>query len=215
MRRRFSIVSYTGTGTSPVSVGHGLGVAPTFLIFKDRDTVVNWQVWTTAISSSGTVLEGLNTTAAGTTPWTYISTTSSLIQFNSGNSSQTTNGKKFICYAFSPVVGYTSISSYTGNGSSDGPFVYTGFRPRWVMIKGSSFGGESWFIWDTARNTYNQMGARLLANEALADNSDQVFGDILSNGFKLRNTWGGINGSGNTYIYVAFAESPFNYSRAR
>jgi hypothetical protein len=215
----FSIVSYTGTGTSPVSVGHGLGVAPTFLIFKDRDSAVNWQVWTTAISSSGTIFEGLNTTAAGSTPWTYISTTSSLIQFNSGNSAQTTNGKKFICYAFSPVSGYSSFGSYTGNGSADGPFVYTGFRPRWVLIKASSsVSAGSWRLFDTARDPFN-----VCANLLMPNNSDSEYGigdigavfDILSNGFKLRSTLDAWNGSAATYIYAAFAEHPFNFSRAR
>jgi hypothetical protein len=216
----FSIVSYTGTGTSPVSVGHGLGVAPTFLIFKDRDSAVNWQVWTTAISSSGTIFEGLNTTAAGSTPWTYISTTSSLIQFNSGNSAQTTNGKKFICYAFSPVSGYSSFGSYTGNGSTDGPFVYTGFRPRWVMVKCSSTnnGYTFWEITDTARGSYNPSTPTLAADLSDAEGSANLGAppvDMLSNGFKIRTTGSGKNISSQTYIYAAFAEAPFNYSRAR
>jgi hypothetical protein len=220
----FSIVGYTGTGTAPVSVGHGLNVAPTFLIFKDRDSGVNWQVWTTAVSSNGTVLEGLNTTSAGTTPWTYISTTSSLIQFNSGNTAQTSNGKRFICYAFAPVAGYSSFGSYTGNGSADGPFVFTGFRPRWVLAKRTT-AGSNWWIIDTARDTYNVTGARLspnLSQQEYSGDYDGVYGlptifwDILSNGFKVRSAGGEwVNSSGVTYIYAAFAESPFKYARAR
>jgi hypothetical protein len=209
----FSIVGYTGTGTAPVSVGHGLNVAPTFLIFKDRDSGVNWQVWTTAVSSNGTVLEGLNTTSAGTTPWTYISTTSSLIQFNSGNTAQTSNGKRFICYAFAPVAGYSSFGSYTGNSSTDGPFVYTGFRPRWLIIK--TTGAEAWGILDATRDTYNPAISLIEANVSTEENAFALTAiDILSNGFKLRNTRGAMNSS-STYIYAAFAEAPFKTSRAR
>jgi len=209
----FSIVSYTGTGTSPVSVGHGLNVAPTFLIFKDRDTAVNWQVWTTAVNSNGTVFEGLNNTAAGTTPWTYISATSSLIQFNSGNSSQTSNGKKFICYAWAPVAGYSSFGSYTGNGSTDGPFVYTGHRSRFVLIKRTD-AADNWVILDTARNTYNSLGEYLLPNTSDGGGSTTLL-DINSNGFKLRFNGTTLNASGGTYLFVALAESPFQYARAR
>jgi len=209
----FSIVSYTGTGTSPVSVGHGLNVAPTFLIFKNRDDAVNWQVWTTAISSSGTIWEGLNTTSAGTTPWTYVSTTSSLIQFNSGNSAQTTNSKRFICYAFSPVDGYSNGFSYTGNGSTDGSFVYLGFRPRLILLKCSSTTGN-WTLVDTAREGYNVDNDPLYPNLSNAEGTTDLL-DITSNGFKLRTTDASVNSNAATYIGFAWAESPFNYSRAR
>jgi hypothetical protein len=211
----FSVVTYTGNAVSGATVGHGLGVAPNLIIIKCRSNTHDWIVYHASIGNTGAVR--LNTTAATQTLSVWFNNSGpSSTTFTLGNTAGTNeSGSTFVAYAFAPVVGYSSFGSYTGNGSADGPFVYTGFRPRWVMIKGSSFAGESWFIWDTARNTYNQMGARLLANEALAENSDQVFGDILSNGFKLRNTWGGINGSGNTYIYAAFAEMPFNYSRAR
>ena len=205
------------TGSTPASYvnftfGHNLGIAPSLVIYKHTAVGGNWQVYH---RSGGGNNYNLNSTAgpANSGTWSGLDPTSTLITIPSTIVSA--NSSAFVCYAFSPVVGYSSFGSYTGNGSADGPFVFTGMRPRWVMIKGSSFAGESWFIWDTSRNTYNQMGARLLANEALAENSDQVFGDILSNGFKLRNTWGGINGSSNTYIYAAFAEMPFNYSRAR
>jgi len=204
----FSIIGYTGPGTpsSTISVGHGLNVAPTFLIFKDRDSSVNWQVWTTASSSSGTVIEGLNNTASGTTPWTYISTTSSLIQFNSGNSAQTSNGKKFICYAWHDVPGFSKFGSYTGNGSADGPMVVTGFRPRWIIIKSTAEG--SWPIMDSSRDTYNATGLYLWSDlpNAEVDNRSLYPIDFLSNGFKIRNST--IAASSTTYIYAAFAEAP-------
>jgi hypothetical protein len=209
----FSVVGWNYPIGSPVStIGHGLGVKPAFIIIKARDNGTNWIIYHT--STGATKCFRFNTGAASTEGDAFNNTepTSSVFTIGAGS---WWGGGNMIAYCFAPVVGYSSFGSYTGNGSSDGPFVYTGFRPRWVMIKGSSFAGESWFIWDTSRNTYNQMGARLLANESLAENSDQVFGDILSNGFKLRNTWGGINGSGNTYIYACFAESPFQYARAR
>jgi Concanavalin A-like lectin/glucanases superfamily/SPRY domain len=208
----FSVITWTGNATLNATIGHGLGVAPLIVIIKNRSTTTDWLVYTSLIDGTADFLK-LNTTAAKANLTSNVAT-SSLYSLDNGSDTNG-SGNSMVAYAFAPVVGYSSFGSYTGNGSADGPFVYTGFRPKWVMIKGSSFAGESWFIWDTSRNTYNQMGARLLANEALAENSDQVFGDILSNGFKLRNAWGGINTSSATYIYAAFAEMPFNYSRAR
>jgi hypothetical protein len=120
-------------------------------------------------------------------------------------------------YCFAPVVGYSSFGSYVGNGSSDGVFVYTGFRPRWVLIKQSSASGEAWFLLDTARSPYNVSQEYLVPNASNSESSAYNIMDILSNGFKLRATGSvsSFNGSGATYIYAAFAESPLNYSRAR
>jgi hypothetical protein len=214
----FSIVTWTGT-MSPSTIGHGLGVAPQFIIVKRRSSTEAWVCYHRFIDATvpADYDISLNSTAARRDYPSFGDTLPTSTVFSVGATGATNEtGETYVAYAFAPVSGYSSFGSYTGNGSAtDGPFVFTGFRPRWVMIKGSSFAGESWFIWDTSRNTYNQMGARLLANESPADNSNQVFGDILSNGFKLRNTWGGINGSGNTYIYACFAEHPLQSSRAR
>ncbi len=123
-----------------------------------------------------------------------------------------------VAYCFAPVVGYSSFGSYTGNGSTDGPFVYTGFRPRWVMIKITNTGGttDHWVMWDTARDDYNVADSYLLANNPQQEvTSSAVTIDALSNGFKLRNSSSNQNGSGSTYIYAAFAEAPFQYARAR
>ena len=119
-----------------------------------------------------------------------------------------------VAYCFAPVSGYSSISSWTGNGSTDGPFVFTGMRPRWIMYKVTNVTGGSWILIDTARDPYNVSQQYMYANSSQAEASYGVF-DILSNGFKIRTGDSQTNGSGNTYIYAAFAESPFNYSRAR
>jgi hypothetical protein len=115
-----------------------------------------------------------------------------------------------VAYCFAPVAGYSSFGSYTGNGSADGPFVYTGFRPRWVMIKRSSSGvsGGNWIIKDTSRPGYNTTNLNLFSNSSTSETTEYPF-DILSNGFKIRETNIDINASGSTYVWAAFAESPF------
>jgi hypothetical protein len=118
-----------------------------------------------------------------------------------------------VAYCFAPVAGYSSFGSYTGNGSADGPFVYTGFRPRWVLIKRTDT-ADQWVLQDTARSTKNVATEYLLANLSNAESNSDIV-DILSNGFKQRNTFASNNASGGTYIYAAFAEAPFQFSRAR
>jgi hypothetical protein len=128
------------------------------------------------------------------------------------------SGATYVAYCFAPVAGFSAFGNYTGNGSSDGPFVFTGFRPRWVMIKCSSSdqsGNAHWVIYDAVRSTYNVVGNAILANASDAEYSGITGPDILSNGFKLRDTNSARNASGATYVYAAFAESPFKYSRAR
>jgi hypothetical protein len=117
-------------------------------------------------------------------------------------------------YCFAPVAGYSAFGSYTGNGSSDGPFVYLGFRPRWVLIKETG-NANSWELLDTARNPYNAADKRLFPNDSLAEATTADTLDIISNGFKPRVSNTGVNRSGGAYIYAAFAESPFKYSLAR
>ena len=122
-----------------------------------------------------------------------------------------------IAYCFAPVVGYSSFGSYTGNGSgSDGPFVYTGFRPRFLMVKQTG-DTTNWFVLDTARNTYNAVNSYIMPNLSTAEdpNNSTVNTDFLSNGFKLRASTNALNASSGTYIYAAFAENPFQYARAR
>jgi hypothetical protein len=125
------------------------------------------------------------------------------------------SGSTYVAYCFAPVAGYSSFGSYTGNGSADGNFVYTGFRPRWLMIKDTTGSTNYWWIYDTARDTYNASGLYLFANvsDAEQDYRSTYPIDILSNGFKVRNTLVSTNNS--VFVYAAFAESPFQYARAR
>ena len=213
----FSVVTYTGNGTSGATVGHGLGVAPSMLIVKKRSSAGSWEMYFKDLGPSYYLeLEKTNATAGPYSGlWNDTAPTSAV--FSIGNDSGVNaNGSTYVCYAFAPVVGYSSFGSYTGNGSSDGPFVYTGFRPKFLLIKYSS-GVNSWMMQDSARDTYNPCPLNLTANGSGAENDykSSLPNDMLSNGFKLRNTNDAWNGSGGTYIYAAFAESPFNYARAR
>jgi len=145
--------------------------------------------------------------------WNNTAPTSSV--FSVGTNSETNgNTFSFVAYLWSEIEGFSKFGSYTGNGSTDGPFVWCGFRPRYVLIK--STGTENWSVQDSARNPYNVVDARLKPNSADAEAvSSFQYVDFLSNGFKLRNTDTEKNGSGTTYVFAAFAENPFKYSRAR
>jgi hypothetical protein len=161
----------------------------------------------------------LNTTSAfatSTDPWNNTAPTSSVITMGAGaGSAASTNYsvQTSVIYCFAPIAGYSAFGSYTGNGSADGPFVFIGFRPRFVMFKRID-ATEGWYMYDTARTTINVMGAELRADSAAAE-SDFSSRDFLSNGFKIRTANGSVNASGGTYIYMAFAESPFKYANAR
>jgi hypothetical protein len=124
------------------------------------------------------------------------------------------NAATYVAYCWAEIAGFSRFTSYTGNGSADGPFIFLGFRPKFVMIKGSSASGNPWYIVDSSRNTYNIAGQLLEANSSAAE-STYDFIDFLSNGFKIRNTGSGINGSGATFIVAAWAENPFKSSNAR
>jgi len=212
----FSIVRYTGNLTAGATVGHGLGVVPSFMIIKNASVSgPDWLCYHRDLGGTRYLL--LNSTnAAGTSILAFNNTAPSSSVFSVGGwDVPNGSGNTQIAYCWAEVAGYSKFGSYTGNGSTDGPMIFTGFRPKFVMIKGSSFSGESWFMWDSSRDTFNLVNKRLLANESNAENTDQNFGDLLSNGFKIRNTWGGLNNSGATYVYACFAESPFKYANAR
>jgi hypothetical protein len=215
----FSIVTYTGNGSAGATVGHGLGVTPDMIIVKSRSVGTgDWVVWHSSLTSSNNNYLILNSTAAVNTanqPWNNTLPTSSVFSLRTWDSVNQ-NGSTYVAYCFDAVAGYSAFGSYTGNGSSDGPFVYTGFRPEYVMIKVSSAGTNGWQIRDVARDPYNTTLGRLYANLSNAEGttSGNEF-DILSNGFKVRNSGGDLNSSSQTYIYMAFAESPFKYSLAR
>ena len=210
----FSIVDYTGTGSAG-TVSHGLGAVPKVLIVKNRDATTDWAVYHRNASSAGndSYLE-INTqdaVATAGTVWNDTSPSSSV--FTVGTNTKTnTDGEKYIAYCFAEIQGFSKFGSYTGNGDADGPFVYTGFKPAWVMIKVSSGNTGGWDIYDSKRLTFNPNEEVLQANASSAEASDDAI-DLLSNGFKIRNTTGNQNGSGNTHIYMAFAEHPFVSSK--
>jgi hypothetical protein len=215
----FSIVTYTGTGAN-ATVGHGLGIAPKMLIVKRRNSTSNWPVLHTSISGSPDNFLYLNSTSAVINAGVvFNSTTPTSTIFGVGtDASVNASGGTYVAYCFAEIAGYSKAFSYTGNGLTDGTFVYCGFRPRWIMIKKSSATGN-WSIVDTSRDTFNVADNPLLANtsgaETTSTSTSGAFLDILSNGFKLRGNSGDINDNTATYIGFAVAENPFNYSLAR
>ena len=210
----FSIVTYTGNNAASGTIGHGLGVKPELIIVKRRGTGGNdWPVYHVALGATKAI--DLNNTGNAVTTngnWNDTEPTSSI--FTVGTFDQVNAADTYVAYCFAPVEGYSAFGSYVGNGSADGPFVYTGHRCRWLMIKRSD-GVDSWLLHDTARDTYNGLERSLYANASLAESSGTANLDTTSNGFKLRTTWSAMNASGATYIYAAFAENPFAYARAR
>ena len=211
----FSVVTYTGNFTAGATVGHGLGVAPSMILVKTRTQAsVDWITY--HVSMGATKGLYMDTGAATTSAifWNNTSPTSSVITLGGGAQSNG-NAQNMVAYCFAAVAGYSAFGSYTGNGSADGPFVFTNFRPRWVMIKRTD-ANENWQMYDTSRNTSNVVGEYLLANSSGAGATITVL-DFLSNGFKIRvdGTNPGVNTSGGTYIYAAFAETAFKFANAR
>jgi len=217
-----SIVSYTGNGSSSATVGHGLGVTPAMIIIKNRSAASQWMVKHKSLATdynlqlnvtdaqvylpSGTGQGGVGNLSSSST----FGFTSGTTGVNNVNNS----GSSFIAYCFAEVKGYSKFGSYTGNGntSGNGTFVYLGFKPKFIMIKRTDTGGYGWYMRDTARDPYNVGQNYLDASSSAAEGSGAVaYLDYLSNGFKLTNTSAsdGINASGGTYIYMAFAENPF------
>jgi hypothetical protein len=209
----FSIATLTSQSSGNGTFGHGLGVAPAMVIVKPRNSANAWIVWHTSIPASQYLT--LNDTAQALTETTYFNSTaptSTLITLGTAYA----GGASLVVYSFAPVAGYSAFGSYTGNGSADGPFVFTGFRPRYILIKTSSAGTNGWQIRDTARDTYNTSLGRLYADLSNAEGTSAGNDfDILSNGFKVRNSGGDLNTSSGTYIYAAFAENPFKNALAR
>ena len=214
----FSVATYTGTGAN-ATVGHGLGVAPSLIIVKCRSAANDWAVYHAANTSDPKtdylLLNSTAATADDNTYWNDTAPTSTVFSIGT-NADVNTSTATYIAYCFAPVAGYSSMGSFVANGSSDGPFQWCGFRPRFLLLKCSSVGDsfQYWHMFDSVRNTYNQMNSRLQANSFAAEDSFSVI-DFTSNGFKLRYTDSYFNQSNATYVWAAFAESPFQYSRAR
>jgi hypothetical protein len=206
----FSIVTYS-YGNAP-TVGHGLGVAPSLIIAKSRTVGVDWVVYHRSLGKDKLlVLNGTGGQLSASNYWGTAEPNSTVFG-TIGNNTNSNNQGNMVAYCYSPVEGYSAFGSYTGNGSADGPFVFTGFRPRWLLVKISAGGSGHWTLIDTSRSDYNVADNALYADLALAEDpndADRRF-DILSNGFKLRQGASAqTNGSGATYIYAAFAENPF------
>jgi hypothetical protein len=212
----FSVVTYTGNSTNGATIGHGLGVAPVFVIVKSRNDTFDWIVWSSSFATSSTTAFLNTTDAAGAySVWSSTLPSSTVITLPS---SSYVNGstKTYVAYCFAPVAGYSAFGSFIGNASADGPFIYTGFRPAYIMLKRTDTGGYDWYVFDTKRNTYNLTNASLYPDLSAAEGVSSVSVlDILSNGFKMRGSSGGTNPSSGTMIYAAFAENPFKYSLAR
>jgi len=210
----FSIITYTGNGTAGATFGHGLGVAPSMVIVKKRSATPladSWGVWHQGLTSAAYNLL-LNTTAAESNSWNVWNSTeptSSVITV-SNDSTGNYNGQPYIAYCFASKQGYSKFGKYVGNGNTNGAFVYTGFKPAFVMTKNIS-ATDSWVIMDEKRSPSNVANKYLLPNSDGAEGTNFDMFDFVSNGFKCRRATSQ-NTSGNTFIYMAFAEHPFTTS---
>jgi hypothetical protein len=200
----FSIVSYTGTGSS-ATVGHGLGVAPKMIIIKNRSSVTNWLVYHASLGNGNSIVLNTTGTSFSAGDWQNTTPTSSII-YLSGGTAVNESSSNHIAYCFAEKKGFSKFGSYTGNGNADGTFVYTGFKPAFIIIKRTDV-AQSWILFDNKRDPYNEATKVLYPNLTNAEDANNL--DLLSNGFKPRSTSSFTNSSGNNFIYMAFAEHPF------
>jgi len=211
----FSIVSYTGNGTGGATIGHGLGVAPAMIILKSRSSgVEQWHVLHKSLNTAGgeyMLLSATNAVLTNSVVWNSTVPTSSV--FSVGTAGGTNgSGATFIAYCFAEIKGYSKFGSYTGNNANDGPFIYTGFKPAFILVKTTNT-TQFWTLTDNKRNSFNMVTLGISPNSS---NSESTFNtdrgnpnmDFVSNGFKIRTDNSGINGT-NSFIYMAFAENPF------
>ena len=212
----FSIITYTGNGSNSSTVGHGLGVTPDAVIIKRRDGSGSW-IFESPHTYNGRGMYLNSTNGSNTAGPDTTSRSSTLVTFvDSGDTNRRVNinGETYVMYCFSNVASYSKIGSYTGNGNADGTFVFTGFRPAWIMVKRTDSSPHDWFIWDNKRPEFNVNNILIRPNTSGGEQTYTSI-DILSNGFKARSTDGDFNGSGGSIIYLAFAEAPFRNARAR
>ena len=208
----FSIGTFDGTGAN-LTAGHGLGVAPDFIMATVRPDAANWNVYHSAIGNTGALRLNLrNPTSTSSQYWNNTSPTSTVITFGN-NGSSNSSGNSTIFYAFTEVEGYSAFGSYVGNGNASGPMINLGFEPAFLMFK--STGDNKWVMKDTERSPFNDSSLSLVANNSDAELTNDQPIDINSNGFKLRTTGSGVNSNGVTYVYIAFASSPFKTANAR
>jgi len=209
----FSIVTYTGNGSAGAMIGHGLGTTPSFIIIKSRSSAYGWYCYHKGIDATAPedYFIRLDTTDARVNSPAILNDTAptnSVITLGS-NVAANGSGLTYVAYCFAPKKGFSAMGQYTGNGSTDGTFVYTGFKSAFVMFKNITNGAVSWYMFDNKRNGYNGDNKSLRPNTSDTETSASNYPlDILSNGFKLLSTNNEVNGSGDTYIYTAFAENP-------
>ena len=205
-----SIVTYTGTGTSGEGVPHGLGAKPKFYMVKRTDTTGSWQVYTQAKLSVSNATKYLrlnanDAEATGNNRWNGWQPDAT--NFYLGNSTEVNaSGGTYVAYVIAEKKGYSRISKYTGNGNANGIFAYTGFKPAFVLVKRTDL-SQGWILWDNKRPGYNLTNQSLTASESGAEETGRTF-DMLSNGFKIRSSDGIMNGSGDTFIFMAWAKAP-------
>ena len=206
----FSIVSWSGSGAN-ATIGHGLNAKPHAIFVKRLDTTSNWACYFEPLGATQYLRLNSNISAQTTSAyWNNTEPTSTAFTVAT-NDSVNASGGDYVAQLWAPVKSYSSFGTYTGNGSSDGPFVYTGFRPRWILLKSSSVGGSgyNWRVYDSARDPHNVAPKDLFPNLSDAEGTGGTDIDILSNGFKLRDSFAGRNANGATFVYAAFAENPF------
>jgi hypothetical protein len=209
----FSIVSYTGNGLLGETIGHGLNSALEMIIVKNRDRVIDWTIYHEAIGATAYIEFDIDASAVASSRWNDTAPTSTL--FTIGNSARVNeSASSHIAYCFHSVEGFSKFGSYVGNGSADGPFVYTGFKPAFIMYKLAIGGTGNWIISDNMREGYNWDNPSLYPNLTNIESNASSL-DILCNGFKINGTGSSHNASGSTYIYMAFAEHPFKEALAR
>jgi len=208
----FSIATWTGTG-STATIGHGLNAVPKMIITKARSNAYDWYIYHASIGNTKAIYLNLTNAESGASANFWNNTTPTSSVWTAGGN-VFNNNYTFVTYAFAEKKGYSKFGSYTGNGNADGTFIYTGFKPALFIIKALA-SGENWRIFDNKRSTsgFNPIGNSLRPNSSDAEvtGTDQEI-DFLSNGVKLRTTSGEINPSGTTFVFMAFAESPFTNS---
>ena len=205
----FSIVTYTGNGSSGATVKHGMNQKPAMFIIKDRDNAnEGWMVYHKFWGA--TKYQRLNETGAVATGSAYFNNTEPTSSvFTIGNNDVVNkSGDKYVTYCFAEKQGYSKFGSYAANENVNGTFVYTGFKPAFVILRQSNL-GRDWHMFDNKRSTFNAVGRYLRPNVSGAEDSGEDYLDLLSNGFKIKNTGNRFNDAGGTYIYMAFAENPF------
>ena len=202
-----SIIKYTGNSTSGAKIAHGLGVKPDVMIVKATNAAYEWPVYHSSLGATK-LIELQSTAAASTSSVSWNDTEPDSVNFTVQANNRTNTGSVYVGYMFAQKQGFSKFGTYQSNDNVDGPFIYTGFKPSWLMIKQYDASGNNWHMYDNKREGYNGANDYLEANTTAAE-QDSVDLDILSNGFKIRTTGNDLNEGSYSYIYMAFAENPF------